>query len=56
MKCPKCEGEMEECELRGDPKWEITLYPKKNTLIFSGDKKINTYRCKNCGFLESYAK
>ena len=65
--CPKCTGSMEEGFILdyGDsgavhsPKWQPGE-PKKS--FWTGVKQnkgeqlqVSTYRCKRCGFLESYA-
>lgn len=66
MQCAKCSGEMEDgliADKMGDlgthlhPKWanKITGF---NLLGYGleNPKEVKTYRCKNCGFLESYAR
>ena len=70
MKCPKCEGEMEEgmsVEYKSPGGLEMNInIPKQSTwgrgfksglFINSVDQEIpiKTYRCTQCGFLESYA-
>jgi hypothetical protein len=64
-KCPKCQGEMEEGFI-GDnshgggalkQKWgkQITKTLGINMGVEDG-KEVETYRCKNCAYLESYTK
>lgn len=70
MKCPKCDGEMEEGVLGQNYKY-LVLDPSfvSKTISFLNLKKglfgrilpntfkvIRHYRCKNCGYLENYAK
>lgn len=64
MKCPKCDNEMEEGFIP-DSGWFGTVvstnlgWKPGNEESFSniGKKiKIKAYRCKDCGYLESYAK
>ena len=50
-KCPKCGGEMEEGFLPGAPHWK----PGRGIFGLRG-YRIFGYRCKNCGFVEFYAK
>jgi predicted nucleic-acid-binding Zn-ribbon protein len=62
-KCPKCGGEFEEGFVAdkysqtgaiSKPQWGT-----KTMLGFIGLKsahKVKTYRCKSCGYLESYAE
>ncbi|PIZ64716.1 hypothetical protein CO051_06040 [Candidatus Roizmanbacteria bacterium CG_4_9_14_0_2_um_filter_39_13] len=65
-KCPKCEGGMEEGFI---PDYLNLMWDQKGTWKKSGQKiirkatpedyhdtKVVTFRCKSCGFLESYAK
>ena len=63
MKCLKCEGEMEKGvmadyagdvgERNEDPEWGSGT----NWLgMLKEKKKVVTYRCTKCGYLESYAK
>ncbi len=59
MKCPKCGGEMIEGSLDkptinlGDILFMGTDVKWKSSI---GNKYIRTMGCKNCGYLESYAK
>lgn len=65
--CPKCQGEMEEGFIADvtyggvvASKW-VEGPPEKSfwTGVRTKDKEqvqISTYRCTNCGYLESYAK
>ncbi len=64
MKCPKCQGEMEEGMPVDQGSWG-TLMPQQqdwqkgkevNIPIGKPNYKIRSYRCTNCGYLESYAK
>jgi len=57
-KCPKCGGEMEEGKLNARGLVCFVSAEAKGIPLFNKNKvKFNvTYRCKNCGFLESYAK
>jgi predicted nucleic-acid-binding Zn-ribbon protein len=50
-KCPKCGGEMEEGFLPGAPRWKCG-----KPLFGIGGYRLIGYRCKNCGFVEFYAK
>lgn len=56
-KCPKCGGEMEEGFFQtygGDGK---TKWGTKNIFLGLENKHdVKIFRCKSCGFLESYAK
>ncbi|MDA1316664.1 MAG: PF20097 family protein [bacterium] len=59
-KCSKCQGEMEEGII---PTYSLGAIPpsfwvKKISFIKGLENKHNiiAYRCKSCGFLESYAK
>ena len=63
MKCPKCGEEMEEALIadRGHGSFSIKQQWGSNLQLggFAGVKNrrdVKTYRCKNCGYLESYAK
>jgi predicted nucleic-acid-binding Zn-ribbon protein len=58
-KCPKCGGEMEEGViggLEGLRKWG----KKGSDSVWDGNvkdgKEVVVFRCKVCGYLESYAK
>lgn len=59
MKCPKCNREMREGvflapTVRGS---FLTWWDKvKRKLLIPDSLQIKAYRCKNCGYLESYAK
>ena len=64
MKCPKCQVKMMEGYLI-DKNWAGGWKPQvwgTNTKIgaFSinveNETNVKTYKCKNCGYLESYAK
>ncbi len=61
-KCPKCNNEMEEGITKTEGAYAGgTKWGKKDSLsAFSGNvkdgKDIIVYRCKSCGYLESYAK
>jgi predicted RNA-binding Zn-ribbon protein involved in translation (DUF1610 family) len=56
-KCPKCGGEFEEgYEIDSEP---IAWAPKEGNILekaLTKRKNKISYRCKNCGYLESYAK
>ncbi len=63
-KCPKCGGEMEEGMI-ADKTSQINISTeqnwgtKKKFAGFGGlenEHEVMTFRCVNCGFLESYAK
>jgi predicted nucleic-acid-binding Zn-ribbon protein len=71
LKCPKCEGEMEEgmtVEYKSPGGFDVNInLPKKETWgkgLKSGfwmnsveeERAVVTYRCKECGYLESYAQ
>jgi len=62
MKCPKCNGVMEEGVqvdyAQNGPNWSKWATDIKGQIFkkTEGEKYIKTYRCKDCGFLESYAK
>lgn len=59
MKCPKCDGEMEEGRLPGFPfgisqKWiQLTKFLTLKQVMI---KEIKSFRCQSCGYLENYAK
>ncbi|KKS41887.1 MAG: hypothetical protein UV61_C0001G0113 [Candidatus Gottesmanbacteria bacterium GW2011_GWB1_43_11] len=54
MKCPKCKGEMEEGVLVG---YADGILSWVNKVVLAKERKqTHTYNCKNCGYLESYAK
>jgi predicted nucleic-acid-binding Zn-ribbon protein len=62
-KCPKCGGEFEEGKvdsmseahtLTGLHRWYQKL--KMMHSFLDNPKEIIVYRCKSCGYLESYAK
>jgi hypothetical protein len=67
MECPKCHGSMEEGFIKDEdygnariPKW-VEGAPERSWLM--GTKthgktqlEIASYRCSQCGYLESYAK
>ena len=64
IKCPKCGGEMEEGFV-ADRSTSFNIAQSQywgtgTSMLEMGklkDQKIvTTYRCKSCGFLESYAK
>jgi predicted nucleic-acid-binding Zn-ribbon protein len=60
-KCPKCNGDMEKGNLMDET--YLSSAPQKwakHATGFMGvgskdTKKITSYRCKNCGFLENFA-
>lgn len=61
-KCPKCGGEFEEGVIV-DKNYVVeqqqTWAAKIRLAGWAGKEnevKVKTYRCKNCGYLESYAK
>lgn len=63
-KCPKCGGEFEEgltSDVSGQA-MEPTMKPfwgtKIRTIVggLENPHEVTTYRCKSCGYLESYAK
>jgi hypothetical protein len=61
MKCPKCNGEMEEGLIADASYLSYQKQKWVTKLKFLGYSLENahetiTYRCKNCGFLENYAK
>lgn len=64
MKCPKCGGEMEK-GLIADQGYLIAIKSSWGSELRMGGilnfglenkKEITTFRCKSCGYLESYAK
>jgi len=62
MKCPKCGGEMEEGFLKGirpddgNIQWgKLGVKPNFNNQLKDGID-IKSCKCKNCGYLENYAK
>lgn len=62
MKCPKCNNEMEE-GLIVDKTTDLSIPGKQNwgkgikfVWGIENRKDVITYRCKKCGYLESYAK
>jgi len=65
MKCPKCQSEMEEGVVADRGHYDAAEYPEWGTKIEQklirpmskviNKKYVSTYRCKKCGFLESYA-
>ncbi len=66
-KCPKCNGEMEDGYTHDSQNAWVDFITKKTKWVKGGSGMrigldinskidITTYRCKNCGFLESYAK
>ena len=61
-KCPKCQGEMEQDILAkpmpylGIITWATKLVSGFFSSKLENKKDIVVYRCKNCGYLESYAK
>ena len=62
MKCPKCNGSMKEGELVDNARSVSTPQEwaeKATSVLFVGKKrgkKIVSYRCEKCGYLENYAK
>lgn len=61
MKCPKCEGEMELgiiADRSGSYDKEAAQWAKGKYLgwFLKDAQNIKSYRCKKCGYLESYAK
>lgn len=67
-KCPKCNDKMEK-GITVDGYGDVGNFPQESTWakrrttvlgIFAGspegERKIVTYRCTTCGYLESYAK
>lgn len=65
MKCPKCGGEMEtgvtldayDVGMYNQSKWSEGMTKTLGIFVgHKGEKQITTYRCKICGYLESYAK
>jgi hypothetical protein len=58
-KCAKCEGEMEEGILKpkgGAPTLEWGSNVNWTGVGVKNATDVTTYKCKNCGYLESYAK
>lgn len=59
MKCAKCQSEMEKGFVKGmagiDHKEQWGKGVDWKNWVKEGIN-VETYRCKNCGFLESYAK
>ncbi len=59
MECPKCSSEMEEGMARPNGAYVGTAKWGKG-INWVGNMKngldVITYRCKKCGYLESYAK
>lgn len=57
-KCPKCGGELEEgftiSPGADKPLWGTKMGVAGWTFL-ENKKEVKTYRCKNCGYLESYA-
>lgn len=67
--CPKCQSAMEvgwlpDLSMGGSvmPRWQSGI-PEPNGVLGLGGLKLNadrpyvaTYRCPNCGYLESYAR
>jgi len=68
MKCPKCGSEMElgvavdqAATMGGGTRstgqiWGTKITRGMLSMEVQNAKFISTYRCKNCGYLESYAK
>jgi len=57
MKCPKCNSEMEEGMIVDDYKGKSGWVKELSSQFDLKDTKtIKSFRCKTCGFLESYAK
>ena len=65
-KCARCGAEMEEGYLQAGPwparalRWIAGVPAKPRFLDFGGSlgasqKKVSSYRCSKCGYLESYA-
>lgn len=66
IKCPKCDGEMDE-GLIADKTTDLSMHykPKWTTKIrgfnllgggLESPREVKTFRCKKCCYLESYAK
>jgi len=60
-KCPVCKGEFEDGFLADSGAYGGIMtksldWAKKTGLLTEGNRKIISFRCKNCGYLESYAK
>ena len=61
MICPKCNAEMKEGFLAGPRVTEWIEGPLEKSVLLGVNiqdrerKVIRTFRCVNCGFLESYA-
>lgn len=65
-KCPKCGGEMEEgmiadkignVAVPSESEWGTNIRKKLlNMNVLENKRIMKTNRCKNCGFLESFAK
>lgn len=64
MKCSKCQGEMEEGMLvdmqgtgiAGKQSWGTSLKWGGMLAGVNNSHDVKTYKCKSCGYLESYAK
>lgn len=64
MKCPKCQNEMEEGIALPTNAFNVGMGVglswgtgvNKLTASIKNRRDATTYRCKNCGYLESYAK
>lgn len=58
MKCPKCNEEMVKGFVKSPNGSPEEVWGSKISLLGGVEDKIlvDTYRCKKCGYLESYAK
>ncbi len=62
MKCPKCKGEMEEGFLIPEVEIEKITWAKSLKTGLLGLPKVEersqivAHKCKNCGYVENYAK
>ncbi len=58
MKCQKCGGEMEEGLMKTPNMSPNEVWGTKVNILgyLENKKEVKTYRCKKCGYLESYAK
>ena len=60
MKCPKCEGEMEKGKISPFQGFNFRSDQESKGIVgfMAGPlvTNIEVYRCKKCGYLESYAK
>ena len=56
MKCPKCNGEMEEGHVGSSVFGTTPQWYKTNRHLKIGAPKIKAYSCLKCGFIESYTE